>query len=62
MSITSEFNVKRSLYNRCVIKRYIREPVRAYGNRVACARAPRRVTGQCADAHYMRARPTGLMH
>ncbi len=36
--------------------------VRAYGNRVACARAPRRVRGQCADAYYMRARPTGLMH
>ncbi len=36
--------------------------VRAYGNRVACARAPRRVKGQCADAHYMRARPTGLIY
>src|SRR6266536_5437747 len=30
--------------------------VRAYGNRVACARAPRRITGQCTEcALYARA-------
>ncbi len=36
--------------------------IRAYSNRVTCARAPRRVTDQYADAYYIRARPTGLMH
>ncbi len=36
--------------------------IRAYDNRVTYARAPRRVKGQYADAYYMRARPTGLMH
>ena len=27
--------------------------VRVYSNRVACARAPRRITDQCTDAHCM---------
>ncbi len=36
--------------------------IRVYNNRVTCARAPRRITGQCADTYYIRARPTELIH
>src|SRR6266511_3953086 len=36
--------------------------IRTYNNRITCARVPRRVKNQYADAHYIRARPTGLIH